>query len=238
MSFWLIKCFLAPLVWLYGRPVIEGAEHVPAHGPVILASNHLAVADSFFLVLIMRRRVSFVAKNEYFTGRGLKGIVTRWFVRATGQVPIDRSSGSAAQGALDAAIKILKDGGVWGIYPEGTRSPDGRLHKGKTGVIRVALETGAPVVPVVMTGTERINPPGTRRWRFGKVRIRICPALDFSRYQDFKDNRLVVRSATDELMLVLANNSGQEYVDRYAADVKAQLKAECAEPNDSKTRAG
>jgi 1-acyl-sn-glycerol-3-phosphate acyltransferase len=223
MGFWLLKCILAPFVWLYGRPVIEGAEHVPAEGPVILASNHLAVADSFFLVLVMRRRVTFVAKNEYFTGRGLKGMLTRWFVSAAGQVPIDRSSGSAAQGALDAAKKILDGGGVWGIYPEGTRSPDGRLHKGKTGVIRVALATGAPVIPVVMVGTSAINPPGTRLWRFGRVRIKICPPLDFSRYQDFQEDRQVVRSATDELMLALANNSDQEYVDLYAADVKARL---------------
>jgi 1-acyl-sn-glycerol-3-phosphate acyltransferase len=223
MGFWLLKCLLSPIVWLFGRPVIEGGEHIPANGPVILASNHLAVADSFFLVLMIRRRITFVAKNEYFTGRGLKGLLVRWFFAAAGQVPIDRSSGSAAQGALDAATAILDGGGVWAIYPEGTRSPDGRLHKGKTGVIRVALATGAPVVPVVMSGTDTVNPPGTRRWRFGRVRIRICPPLDFSRYQDFKDDRQVVRSATDELMLVLADNSGQEYVDRYAADVKAEL---------------
>ena len=223
MGFWLLKCLLSPIVWLFGRPVIEGGEHIPANGPVILASNHLAVADSFFLVLMIHRRITFVAKNEYFTGRGLKGLLVRWFFAAAGQVPIDRSCGSAAQGALDAATAILDGGGVWAIYPEGTRSPDGRLHKGKTGVIRVALATGAPVVPVVMSGTDTVNPPGTRRWRFGRVRIRICPPLDFSRYQDFTADRQVVRSATDELMLVLADNSGQEYVDRYAADVKAEL---------------
>jgi 1-acyl-sn-glycerol-3-phosphate acyltransferase len=228
MGFWLLKCLLSPIVWLYGRPVVEGSEHIPATGPVILASNHLAVADSFFLVLMVRRRITFVAKNEYFTGRGLKGLLVRWFFAAAGQVPIDRSSSSAAQGALDAATRILDAGGVWAIYPEGTRSPDGRLHKGKTGVLRVAINTGAPVIPVVMSGTETVNPPGTRRWRFGRVTIRICPPLDFSRYYDFKDDRQVVRSATDELMWVLANNSGQEYVDVYAADVKARLAAEAA----------
>ena len=226
MGFWLLKCLLSPIVWLFGRPIVEGAENIPADGPVILASNHLAVADSFFLVLKVRRRITFVAKNEYFTGRGLKGLLTRWFFTAAGQVPIDRSSSSAAQGALDAATRILHGGGVWAIYPEGTRSPDGRLYKGKTGVLRVALATGAPIVPVVMSGSEVVNPPGTRRWRFGRVRIKVCPPLDFSRYQDFQDDRQVVRSATDELMWVLANNSGQEYVDTYAADVKARLLAE------------
>ena len=223
MGFWLLKCVLAPIVWLFGRPTVEGAEHVPAEGPVILASNHLAVADSFFLVLKLRRRITFVAKSEYFTGTGLKGLLTRWFFTAAGQVPIDRSSGSAAQGALDAATKILDAGGIWAIYPEGSRSPDGRLHKGKTGVLRVALATGARVIPVVMSGSDTVNPPGSRRWRFGRVRIKICPPLDFSRYQDFKEDRQVVRSATDELMLALANNSDQEYVDLYAADVKARL---------------
>jgi 1-acyl-sn-glycerol-3-phosphate acyltransferase len=223
MGFWLLKCVLAPIVWLFGRPIIEGAEHVPAEGPVILASNHLAVADSFFLVLKLRRRITFVAKSEYFTGTGLKGLLTRWFFTAAGQVPIDRSSGSAAQGALDAATRILGKGGIWAIYPEGTRSPDGRLYKGKTGVLRVALATGALVIPVVMSGSDTVNPPGSRRWRFGRVRIKVCPPLDFARYQDFQDDRQVVRSATDELMLVLADNSGQEYVDQYAADVKALL---------------
>ncbi len=223
MVFWILKCLLSPIVWLFGRPIIEGTEHIPTKGPVILASNHLAVADSFFLVLKMRRRITFVAKSEYFTSPGLKGLLKKWFFSAAGQVSIDRGGATAAQGALDAATKILADGGIWAIYPEGTRSPDGRLYKGKTGVIRVALATGAPVIPVVMSGSDTVNPPGTSRWRFGRVRIKVCPPLDFSRYHDFRDNRQVVRSATDELMWVLANNSGQEYVDSYAADVKARL---------------
>jgi len=225
MGFWLLKCILAPIVWLIGRPIIEGSEHIPAEGPVILASNHLAVADSFFLILKVRRRITFVAKNEYFTSPGLKGMLKRWFFTVAGQVPIDRGGASAAAGALDSAIRILDDGGIWGIYPEGTRSPDGRLYKGKTGVIRVALATGAHVVPVVMSGTEAVNPPGSRRWHFGRVRIKICAPLDFSRYEDFREDRHVVRSATDELMWVLANNSRQEYVDSYAADVKARMQA-------------
>jgi 1-acyl-sn-glycerol-3-phosphate acyltransferase len=225
MGFWLLKCLLAPIVWLFGRPIIEGAEHVPADGPVILASNHLAVADSFFLILKMRRRITFVAKNEYFTSPGLKGLLKKWFFTAGGQVPIDRGGASAAQGALDAAKRILDGGGIWAIYPEGTRSPDGRLYKGKTGVIRVALATGALVVPVVMSGSDAVNPAGSWRWRFGRVRIKVCQPLDFSRYHEFREDRHVVRSATDELMLALANNSNQEYVDLYAADVKAQLAA-------------
>jgi len=226
MGFWFFKCILGPVVWLFGRPVIDGAQHIPAKGPVILASNHLAVADSFFLVLMVRRRITFVAKSEYFTGSGLKGRLSRWFYSAAGQVPIDRSGASAAQGALDAATRILADGGIWAIYPEGTRSPDGRLYKGKTGVLRVALATGAPVIPVVMHGTRAVNPPGSRRWRPGRVRITLCPPLDFTRYRDFRDDRQVVRSATDELMWVLAATSEQEYVDTYAAEIKARLARE------------
>ncbi|ANQ72446.1 lysophospholipid acyltransferase family protein [Rhodococcus qingshengii] len=222
MLYWLFKYVLiGPVLWLFGRPTIEGQHHIPKKGPVILAGNHRAVVDSFFLVLMVRRRITFVAKSEYFTGTGVKGAMQRWFFGGAGQVPIDRSGADASRAALDTAIGILDKGGVWGIYPEGTRSPDGCLYKGKTGAIRVALETGAPVIPVVVHGGDAVNPPGTRMWRFSKVRITVGEPIDFSRYRELRGYQAVVRAATDELMAVLCDQSGQEYVDVYGADVKS-----------------
>jgi len=220
--YWLFKYVLiGPVLWLFGRPTIEGQHHIPKKGPVILAGNHRAVVDSFFLVLMVRRRITFVAKSEYFTGTGVKGAMQRWFFGGAGQVPIDRSGADASRAALDTAIGILDKGGVWGIYPEGTRSPDGCLYKGKTGAIRVALETGAPVIPVVVHGGDAVNPPGTRMWRFSKVRITVGEPIDFSRYRELRGYQAVARAATDELMTVLCEQSGQEYVDVYGADVKS-----------------
>ena len=222
MLYWLFKYVLiGPVLWLFGRPTIEGQHHIPKKGPVILAGNHRAVVDSFFLVLMVRRRITFVAKSEYFTGTGVKGAMQRWFFGGAGQVPIDRSGADASRAALDTAIGILDKGGVWGIYPEGTRSPDGCLYKGKTGAIRVALETGAPVIPVVVHGGDAVNPPGTRMWRFSKVRSTVGEPIDFSRYRELRGYQAVVRAATDELMAVLCDQSGQEYVDVYGADVKS-----------------
>ena len=222
MLYWLFKYVLiGPVLWLFGRPTIEGQHHIPKKGPVILAGNHRAVVDSFFLVLMVRRRITVVAKSEYFTGTGVKGAMQRWFFGGAGQVPIDRSGADASRAALDTAIGILDKGGVWGIYPEGTRSPDGCLYKGKTGAIRVALETGAPVIPVVVHGGDAVNPPGTRMWRFSKVRITVGEPIDFSRYRELRGYQAVVRAATDELMAVLCDQSGQEYVDVYGADVKS-----------------
>ncbi|MDV6273408.1 lysophospholipid acyltransferase family protein [Rhodococcus erythropolis] len=222
MLYWLFKYVLiGPVLWVFGRPTIEGQRNIPRKGPVILAGNHRAVVDSFFLVLMVRRRITFVAKSEYFTGTGVKGAMQRWFFGGAGQVPIDRSGADASRAALDTAIGILDKGGVWGIYPEGTRSPDGCLYKGKTGAIRVALETGAPVIPVVVHGGDAVNPPGTRMWRFSKVRITVGEPIDFSRYRELRGYQAVVRAATDELMTVLCEQSGQEYVDVYGADVKS-----------------
>jgi 1-acyl-sn-glycerol-3-phosphate acyltransferase len=215
--YWLFKYVLAgPLLRFVGRPTVEGLEHLPSSGPVIVAGNHLALADSLYLCLLVRRRITFVAKQEFFAGGGLKGRLIRWFFTAAGQVPIDRSGGRAAQNALAAATAILDSGGIWGIYPEGSRSRDGRLYRGKTGVMRVALATGAPVVPVVVTGTDRVNPPDTRRWHFGHVHLKICPPLDLSPYVGRPLNQPVVRQATDQLMRVLQSHSQQEYVDAYA----------------------
>ena len=174
MLYWWSKfVLLGPLLRLICRPSIEGLEHVPARGGAILASNHLAVADSFFLPLLVPRRITFLAKREYFIQPGLVGWIKKIFFTGVGQVPIDRSGGSAAQAAMDTAVRLLREGKLLGIYPEGTRSPDGRLYKGKTGVARMALEADVKVIPVAMIGTDRVNPIGSRMWRPHKVRIRI-----------------------------------------------------------------
>ncbi|MGH3928748.1 MAG: lysophospholipid acyltransferase family protein [Pseudonocardiaceae bacterium] len=221
MFYWLLKhLLLGPMMRLACRPKITGGENVPARGGAILASNHLAVADSFFLPLMVPRRVTFLAKGEYFTSPGVRGWLTRQFFSAAGQVPIDRSSASAAQAALDTGVRLLAQGHLLGIYPEGTRSPDGRLYKGKTGVARLALEAGVPVIPVAMVGTDKVNPIGSRMWRPHPVEIRFGTPLDFSRYEGLAGDRFVERSMVDEIMYSLMELSGQEYVDIYAASVK------------------
>jgi 1-acyl-sn-glycerol-3-phosphate acyltransferase len=221
MWYWLFKyIFMGPLLSLLGRPKVEGLEHVPHSGPMILASNHLAVADSFFLPLVVSRRITFLAKAEYFTGTGIKGWFTRWFYTAAGQVPIDRTDADSAQSALETAQRILNDGKLLGMYPEGTRSPDGRLYKGKTGLARLALESGVPVVPVAMIGTNVVNPPGSKMWRFGRVEVKFGKPMDFSRFEGLAGNRFIERAVIDEVMYELMRLSGQEYVDLYAADVK------------------
>ena len=221
MWYWLFKyIFMGPLLSLLGRPKVEGLEHVPHSGPAILASNHLAVADSFYLPLVVRRRITFLAKAEYFTGKGIKGAFNRWFYTVAGQVPIDRTNADAAQAALDTAERILGEGKLLGMYPEGTRSPDGRLYKGKSGLARLALETGVPVIPVAMIGTDVVNPPGSKMWRFGQVTVRFGKPMDFSRFEGMAGNRFIERSVIDEVMYELMKLSGQEYVDVYAASLK------------------
>ncbi|HEX9175962.1 MAG TPA: lysophospholipid acyltransferase family protein, partial [Mycobacterium sp.] len=214
MWYWLFKyIFMGPLLSLMARPKTEGLEHIPDSGPAILASNHLAVADSFIKPLVIRRRITFLAKAEYFTGKGLKGWFMRWFYTVAGQVPIDRSNADAAQAALDTAKRILGEGKLLGMYPEGTRSPDGRLYKGKTGLARLVLETGAPVIPIALIGTDALNPPGTKMWRFAKVTVRVGKPLDFSRFEGLAGNRFIERAVIDEVMYELMQLSGQEYVD-------------------------
>jgi 1-acyl-sn-glycerol-3-phosphate acyltransferase len=230
--YWLLKfVFLGPLLRTLYAPRIEGAANIPRNGAAILASNHLAVADSLFLPLMARRRITFLAKQEYFTQPGLKGWAKRLFFGGTGNVPVDRTPGSsAAQAALDTGVRILREGKLLGIYPEGTRSPDGRLYKGKTGMARMALEARVPVVPVAMIGTDEINQIGSARWRLkrGVIVVRIGEPIDFSRYHGMAGDRFVERSMTDEIMYALMELSGQEYVDMYAAKAKedAALRAD------------
>jgi 1-acyl-sn-glycerol-3-phosphate acyltransferase len=226
LFYWFLK-FLAigPVVNLVFRPQAEGTGRVPATGAAILASNHLSAADWIFMPLSLKRRVTFLAKAEYFTGRGVKGFFQRAFFSGAGQVPIDRSSASAAEDAIQTGLRILHEGKLLGIYPEGTRSPDGRLYKGKTGVARMALEAGVPVIPVAAIGTNKLNPIGSRMWRPHHVHIRIGEPLDFSRYAGMAGDRFIERSMTDEIMYTLMELSGQTYVDVYAASVKERAAA-------------
>ena len=226
MLYWWSKyVLLGPLMRLLARPTIEGLENIPQRGAAILAGNHLAVADSFLLPLLVRRRITFLAKREYFTQPGLIGRLKKIFFTGVGQVPVDRASASGAQAALDTAVRLLGEGKLLGIYPEGTRSHDGRLYKGKTGVARMALEAAVPVVPVAMIGTEKLNPIGSRMWRPHHVHVHIGEPLDFSRYAGMAGDRFIERSMTDEIMYALMELSGQTYVDIYAASVKERAAA-------------
>src|SRR3954447_6900586 len=210
--YWLLKyVVLGPLLKMVFRPHVQGLSNVPESGPVILACNHLSFSDSIFTPLIVRRRVTFVAKAEYFTGKGIKGWLMRHFFLSTGTIPVDRSGGKAAQAALDTLLRVLRHGDVAGIYPEGTRSPDGRLYRGKTGVARLALESGAVVVPVALLNTDQIQPTGKLVPKIKRVRIRFGTPLDFSRYAGTQGDRFVERAITDEIMYELMAMSGREY---------------------------
>lgn len=224
MFYWLMKrILLGPWLRVAFRPWVEGLDHLPEEGPVILASNHLSFSDSVFLPLVVPRRVTFLAKSDYFTGKGVKGRATAAFFRAAGMVPVDRTGGRASEAAIKTGVGLLQDGAVLGIYPEGTRSPDGRLYRGRTGVARMAIESGALVLPVAMINTDKVQPIGKRIPRLGRVGIKIGPPLDFSRHAGAGSDRTVLRAVTDEVMQELARLSEQEYVDMYATKAKADL---------------
>lgn len=225
MFYWFLKWIaLGPFLRLVFRPQVEGAENVPTEGPAILASNHLSYADWLFMPLTLPRRVTFVAKAEYFTTPGIKGWFQRLFFSGAGQVPIDRSGASAAEGALTSAKRVLADGELFGIYPEGTRSHDGRLYRGKTGVARLALETGVPVIPVAVVGTDVVAPPGKKFGTITRPVVRFGKPLDFERYEGLENDRYILRSVTDEIMYEIMRLSGQEYVDMYATRAKEEAK--------------
>ena len=215
------------------RPWAEGARNVPQRGAAIIASNHLSFADHFFGPLPLRRQVIYLAKSEYFTGRGLKGFISRAFFSALGQVPIDRGGGAASERAMRTALRVLAEGKLLGIYPEGTRSPDGRLYRGKTGVARLALEAQVPVIPCAMINTFEFMPSGQLRPNF-RVRpgVRYGEPLDFSQYRGQADATLL-RTVTDEIMQAIAKLSGQEYVDLDARRVKAKMRVGSAPAGDS-----
>ncbi|MFD1826568.1 MULTISPECIES: lysophospholipid acyltransferase family protein [Mumia] len=232
MLYWLLKfVVLGPVLKVVFRPEASGTENVPAEGPVIIASNHLSYSDWLFMPLVVPRRVTFVAKAEYFTSPGIKGWFQKTFFSSTGQVPIDRTGGRASEGALRTQLRLLSKGEVCGIYPEGTRSPDGRLYRGRTGVARLALESGVPVIPVAVTGTNVVAPPGKIFGRYTRPSVRFGEPLDFSRYEGMADDRYILRAITDEIMYEIMRLSGQEYVDTYASRSRKAEPEAAAEPD-------
>nr|WP_234335957.1 lysophospholipid acyltransferase family protein [Streptomyces sp. NRRL S-920] len=223
MFYLLLKyVILGPLLRLMFRPRIEGLEHVPESGAAIVAGNHLSFSDHFLMPAIIKRRITFLAKAEYFTGPGLKGRLTAAFFHSAGQIPVDRSGKEAGQAAIREGLGVLRKGELLGIYPEGTRSHDGRLYKGKVGVAAMALKAEVPVIPCAMIGTFEAQPPGQKMPNFRRVTIRFGEPLDFSRYVGMDNEKAVLRAVTDEIMYAILGLSGQEYVDKYAAVVKAE----------------
>lgn len=218
MFYWVVKnLVLGPILLRVFRPWLKGVDNVPVSGAAILASNHLSFIDSVFLPLVLRRPVVFLAKSEYFTGRGIKGWLVRQFFLASGQLPIDRSGGKASEDALYTGVGVLSEGKLLGIYPEGTRSPDGKIYRGRTGIARMALESGVPVIPVAMIDTDKVMPIGVKMPKVQRIGVVFGTPLDFSRFAGYENDRFVLRAITDEIMHELVGLSGQEYVDEYAS---------------------
>jgi len=219
------RAVLSPVFKLAWRVHVEGLDHVPADGPAILCPNHTSIIDSFMLPLVLPRRITFVGKAEY-----LDSWKTRYLFPAMGMIPIDRAGGDAAARALDAAARVLGRGELFGIYPEGTRSRDGKLHRGHTGPARLALRTGAPIVPVGLQGTRDIQPPDAKLPRpFRSCTVRFGRPISVERYRDRADDHLVLRELTDELMYEIRELSGQDYVDTYATKKPVALPTEVAQ---------
>ncbi|GAB2860247.1 lysophospholipid acyltransferase family protein [Actinocorallia aurea] len=235
MFWWVVKSILGPILWVVWRPKNSGLGNVPEQGPAILACNHLSFADHFFGPLPLRRRIVFLGKRDYFTGKGIKGWFSRFFFSGVGVIPIDRTGGKASEEALVTGLRVLGEGKLLGIYPEGTRVPDNRLFKGKTGVARLALQGRVPVVPMAMMHTFELMPAGARPKVFGlpgRPGVRFGEPLDFSEYYGREDDREVLRTVTDRIMKAIQELSGQEYVDRYAAEVKAEQQGREARRSD------
>lgn len=223
MFYWLVKnLVLGPLLLRVFRPWVRGIENIPATGAAILASNHLSFVDSIFLPLVLKRPVVFLAKAEYFTGKGFKGWLVRQFFLAAGQLPIDRSGGKASEDSLNTGLRVLNEGRLLGIYPEGTRSPDGKLYRGRTGIARMVLEANVPVIPVAMIDTDKVMPIGSSIPTVKRVGVVIGQPLDFSRFAGYEGDRFVLRAITDEIMVELHGLSGQEYADEYASSARAR----------------
>ena len=221
MVYWVLKYLIVgPIAKAVFRPWIVGRRNIPATGAAILASNHLSVSDSVFLPIMIDRPMSFLAKSDYFNGKGIKGWATRLFMKGTGQIPIDRTGGKASEASLNTGLQVLGRGDLLGIYPEGTRSPDGKLYRGRTGLARMALEAKVPVIPVVMVGTDEVMPIGRTIPRVGRVGMVIGEPLDFSRFAGMESDRYVLRSVTDEIMVALQRLGEQRYEDVYASTVR------------------
>lgn len=234
MLYWVLKnLVIGPWLRVLFRPWVEGRENLPDRGAAMLASNHLSFSDSFFLAVVLNRPLTYLAKSDYFTGRGIKGYFTKLFFNGVGQVPVDRSGGRSAESVVLTATRLLADGALLGIYPEGTRSPNGTLYRGRTGAARMALEAKVPIVPVAMINTYEIQPPGVIKPRLRRVGIRVGKPLTFDRYEGLEDDRFILRSVTDEVMYELMTLSGQEYVDMYATRAKELIAM--GDPADSQS---
>jgi 1-acyl-sn-glycerol-3-phosphate acyltransferase len=220
VGYWLTKYTLGITLRILFRSRAWGVKNVPRRGPVILASNHLSFSDHFFGPFPVPRKVTYLGKSEYFTGRGLKGLISRAFFTGVGVIPLDRAGGPASERAIRTGLQVLAAGKVLGIYPEGTRSPTGKLYRGRTGVARMILEGNVPVIPVAMIDTEKAMPIGTRIPKVRRIGIVIGEPLDFSRFAGLESDRFILRAITDEIMVELARLSGQEYVDVYASTLR------------------
>jgi len=221
--YWLMKHWvIGPLLTTVFRPWVKGLENVPRTGPLIVVCNHLSFVDSVFLPLMIDRQMAFLAKSDYFTGKGIKGWFIRFFMTSAGQLPIDRSGGKASEASLNAGLQVLAEGGVLAIYPEGTRSPDGRMYRGRTGVARMILEAQVPVIPAAVIGTEKVMPLGSNIPKVHRVGVVIGEPLDFSRFEGMESDRFVLRSITDEIIYEMNKLSEQEYVDVYASTIRSQ----------------
>ncbi len=224
MAYFFLKNFvLGPILRVLFRPWIRGKHHVPKTGAAILASNHLSFSDSIFLPLKVSRPVTFLAKSDYFTGKGIKGAVVRWFFKATGQLPIDRSGGKASEDSLNTGLGVLERGLLLGIYPEGTRSPDGKLYRGRTGIARMVLQAKVPVVPVAMIDTEKVQRIGQTIPKIRRVGVVMGDPLDFSRLAGMDGERAVLRAVTDRIVYDIMRLSGQQYEDVYASTVRNRM---------------
>ena len=222
VAYGILKSFLLPILTLLFRPKVSGLRNVPSSGPVIIASNHLSFSDSIFMPLVVPRKVTFLAKSEYFTSPGLKGLLKKLTFIALGQVPVDRAGGSRSEAALLTGLSVLAEGECLGIYPEGTRSPDGRLYRGRTGIARLAMESGAPVVPVAMFNTAEIQPTGKVIPKIMRVKMVFGDPMYFPTPGKANDPE-ALRKATDQIMKKLQEMSGQEYVDIYASQAKEAI---------------
>jgi 1-acyl-sn-glycerol-3-phosphate acyltransferase len=239
LLYWVFKWVaFAPLCRLLFRPSVSGAENIPESGGAILVSNHISAGDTFLLPAMIKRRVTFPAKVELFQGRGFRGRILTWFLKGVGQLPMDRSGGRASATGMDGVVGVLRKGDLLGIYPEGTRSPDGRLYKGKTGVARLVLQARVPVVPVGMIETELVPSRFFKIPTMRRPKIRIGKLMDFSPYAETGNDRDVLRWITDEIMNAIGELSGQDYVDVYGTSAKANLDAGKALPPSAGHRPG
>ncbi len=222
--YWILKNgLLGPLLRTVFRPWVKGAENIPKSGPAIVVCNHVSFVDSVFLPLVLPRQMSFLAKSDYFTGTGIKGFFVRTFMTAAGQLPIDRTGGKASEASLNTGLRVISEGRLLGVYPEGTRSPDGRMYRGRTGVARMVLEAQVPVIPSAVVGTREVMPLGAKMPKVKRVGVIVGKPLDFSRFHGMDSDRFVLRAITDEITYEMNRLSQQEYVDVYASGVRSQL---------------